>query len=89
MVFATLYCTKLAYYPAYIYCPGVVFFMSTNQNNEFDVLKVVELARLKKYEITSAGFAVLDKIDRINSTWSGDFEICRKSMESSSLDRIS
>jgi hypothetical protein len=44
-----------------------MFFMSTNQNNEFDVLKVVELARYKKYEITSAGFAVLDKIDRINS----------------------
>jgi len=41
--------------------------MSSNQNNEFDVLKVVELARHKKYEITSAGFAALDKIDKINS----------------------
>ncbi len=67
MVFATRNCTKLAFFPPYIYCPGVVFFMSTNQYNEFDVLKVVELARLKKYEITSAGFAVLDKIDRINT----------------------
>lgn len=41
--------------------------MSTNQNHEFDVLRVVELARHKKYEITSAGFAALDKIDKINN----------------------
>ena len=41
--------------------------MSSNQNHEFDVLKVVELARQNKYEITSAGFAALDKIEKINT----------------------
>jgi hypothetical protein len=39
---------------------------NNNQNQDFDVLKVVELARTKKYEVTSAGFAALDKIDKIN-----------------------
>jgi hypothetical protein len=39
----------------------------SSQNYEFDVLRVVELARYKKYEITSAGFAALDKIDNIDS----------------------
>lgn len=37
----------------------------SNNKEEFDILKVVELARFKKYEITAAGFAVLDKIDKI------------------------
>lgn len=41
--------------------------MSSSHNHEFDVLKVVELARQNKYEITSAGFAALDKIDKINT----------------------
>ncbi|MDX1958942.1 MAG: DNA primase [Leptospiraceae bacterium] len=42
--------------------------MSSNNSHQadFDILKVVELARTKKYEITSAGFAALDKIDKIN-----------------------
>lgn len=39
----------------------------SNLNNEFDVLRVVELARIKKYEITSAGFALLDKIDNLDT----------------------
>jgi hypothetical protein len=38
--------------------------MSINKE-DFDVLKVVELARYKKYEVTSAGFAVIDKLDKI------------------------
>lgn len=37
----------------------------SNNKEEFDVLKVVELARYKKYEVTSAGFAVIDKLDKI------------------------
>ncbi len=37
----------------------------SNNKEDFDVLKVVELARFKKYELTAAGFAVLDKIDKI------------------------
>jgi hypothetical protein len=37
----------------------------SNSKDDFDILKVVELARFKKYEITAAGFAVLDKIDKI------------------------
>lgn len=37
----------------------------SNNKDDFDVLKVVELARFKKYELTAAGFAVLDKIDKI------------------------
>ncbi|MBE7412020.1 MAG: DNA primase [Leptospiraceae bacterium] len=37
--------------------------MSTSQ--EFDILKLVELTRANKYEMTSVGFAALDKIDKI------------------------
>jgi hypothetical protein len=42
--------------------------MSTNNNqqSDFDILKVIDIARTKKYEITSAGFAALDKIDKIS-----------------------
>ena len=32
---------------------------------EFEIGKLIELARHKKYELTSAGFAALDKIERI------------------------
>lgn len=32
---------------------------------EFEIGKLIELARKKKYELTSAGFAALDKIERI------------------------
>lgn len=39
---------------------------SNNLNNEIDIQKVIQLARAKKYEVTSAGFAVLDKIEKIN-----------------------
>jgi hypothetical protein len=39
--------------------------MSNNNKEEFDILKVVELARYKKYEMASVGFAILDKIDKI------------------------
>lgn len=39
--------------------------MSSNKEKDFDILKVVELARYKKYEITVAGFAAIDKIDKI------------------------
>jgi hypothetical protein len=39
---------------------------SNNHQSDFDILKVIELARTKKYEVTSAGFAALDKIDKIN-----------------------
>jgi hypothetical protein len=37
--------------------------MSVNQ--EFDISKLIELVRVSKYEMTSAGFAALDKIDRL------------------------
>lgn len=32
---------------------------------EFEIGKLIELARHKKYELTSAGFAALDKIERV------------------------
>jgi|GEM_PF-1099268 hypothetical protein len=32
---------------------------------EFEIGKLIELARHKKYELTSAGFATLDKIERV------------------------
>ena len=37
--------------------------MSTNQ--EFEISKLIELARFKKYEMSCAGFAALDKIDKL------------------------
>jgi hypothetical protein len=37
--------------------------MSTNQ--EFEISKLIELARYKKYEMSCAGFAALDKIDKL------------------------
>lgn len=40
--------------------------MSNNPIEDFNVFKVIELARYKKYEITVAGFNVLDKIDRVD-----------------------
>lgn len=40
--------------------------MSNNPIEDFNVFRVIELARYKKYEITVAGFNVLDKIDRID-----------------------
>ncbi|MCB1157274.1 MAG: DNA primase [Leptospiraceae bacterium] len=41
--------------------------MSNNQHNQdFDILRVIELARDHKYEVTVAGFEVLDKIDKID-----------------------
>lgn len=40
--------------------------MSNNNKEEFDISKVIELARVKKYEATVAGFAALDKIEKIN-----------------------
>jgi len=33
---------------------------------DFDILKLIELSRYKKYETTVAGFSVLDKIDKID-----------------------
>lgn len=33
---------------------------------DFDILKLIELGRYKKYETTVAGFSVLDKIDKID-----------------------
>ncbi len=38
--------------------------MSSHQ--EFDILKLVELTRSNKYEMTAVGFAALDKIDKID-----------------------
>lgn len=35
------------------------------QNQDFDIVKLIELARHKKYETTVAGFAVIDKLDRV------------------------
>lgn len=39
--------------------------MSQNKE-EFSILKVIELARIKKYETTVAGFGVLDRIEKID-----------------------
>ena len=36
-----------------------------SQKLEFDILSLIELAREKKYERTVAGFAILDKLEKI------------------------
>lgn len=34
-------------------------------NNNFDIVKLIELAKHKKYETTLAGFSVIDKLERV------------------------
>ncbi|MCC5813312.1 MAG: DNA primase [Leptospira sp.] len=36
-----------------------------NLNKDFDIVKLIELARHKKYETTIAGFGVIDKLERV------------------------
>ncbi|MCZ8238263.1 MAG: DNA primase [Leptospiraceae bacterium] len=36
-----------------------------SQNNDFDIVKLIELSRHKKYESTVAGFGAIDKLERI------------------------
>lgn len=35
-------------------------------NQDFDIVKLIELARHNKYQTTVAGFAVIDKLERVN-----------------------
>jgi hypothetical protein len=37
-----------------------------NLNQDFDIVKLIELARYKKYETTVAGFGVIDKLERVS-----------------------
>ncbi|WP_210413072.1 DNA primase [Leptospira semungkisensis] len=39
--------------------------MTQNQNSEFDIVTLIELAKKNKYERAVAGFQVLDRIDRL------------------------
>ncbi len=39
--------------------------MTQNQNSEFDIVTLIELAKKNKYERTVAGFQVLDRIERL------------------------
>ncbi len=36
-----------------------------SQNQDFDIVKLIELSRHKKYESTIAGFGAIDKLERI------------------------
>ncbi len=36
-----------------------------NHNKDFDIVKLIELVRYKKYETTVAGFSVIDKLERV------------------------
>ncbi|MEM7179794.1 MAG: DNA primase [Spirochaetota bacterium] len=40
--------------------------MNSNSQEEFDIVKLIELSRYKKYETTVAGFGALDKIDKLD-----------------------
>ncbi|WP_108927595.1 DNA primase [Leptospira johnsonii] len=39
--------------------------MTQNQNSEFDIVTLIELAKKNKYERAVAGFQILDRIDRL------------------------
>ncbi|WP_208743961.1 DNA primase [Leptospira andrefontaineae] len=45
--------------------PSQEYKMTQNQNSEFDIVTLIELAKKNKYERAVAGFQILDRIDRL------------------------